>query len=246
MRFHIVILLIHITQQGYRAVNTLQQLKNKTILFLEDNIEFAKNTIVLLDVFVKKVYHVATIQEAEMVLRDVCIDIIVSDIKLKQESGLDFIQKVRNKDKLTPIIILSGHKDEDFLFRSIPLGLTAYLLKPIKYEELIKALELCSQKIDLNQNKTIELKDDLYFDTETKTLVKDGKNISLNKKEALFMELVSCNRERLITKEMIHSSVWEFQEMSDSAVTNFILRIRRRFGKTFIYTIPDVGYRLKP
>lgn len=227
-------------------MNTLQQLKNKTILFLEDNTEFAKNTIVLFDVFVKYVYHAQTIQEAETALREAHIDIIISDIKLKQESGLDFIQKVRSRDKFTPIIILSGHKDENFLFRSIPLGLTAYLLKPIKYEELMNALELCSQKIDFHHNKKIELKEDWYFDTETKMLIKEGDYISLNKKEALFMELLACNRERLITKEMIHASVWEFKEMSDSAVTNFILRIRRRFGKTFIYTIVDVGYRLKP
>jgi len=227
-------------------VNRLEQLKNKTILFLEDNEEFAKNTMVLLDVFVKKIYHVVTVQEAQSVLGKNQIDVIISDIKLKKENGLDFIQSVRMQDKRTPIVIISGHKDEDFLFRSIVLELTAYLLKPIKYDELIHALELCSQKIDFNQNKKIELKEDWYFDTESKTLLKEGKTISLNKKEALFMELLAYNRERLITKEMMHSSVWEHRDMSDSAVTNFILRIRRRFGKTFIYTIPDVGYRLKP
>lgn len=227
-------------------MNRLEQLKNKTILFLEDNQEFAKNTMVLLDVFVKKIYHVVTVQEAQSVLGKNQIDVIISDIKLKKENGLDFIQSVRMQDKRTPIVIISGHKDEDFLFRSIVLELTAYLLKPIKYDELIHALELCSQKIDFNQNKKIELKEDWYFDTESKTLLKEGKTISLNKKEALFMELLAYNRERLITKEMMHSSVWEHRDMSDSAVTNFILRIRRRFGKTFIYTIPDVGYRLKP
>lgn len=227
-------------------MNRLEQLKNKTILFLEDNQEFAKNTMVLLDVFVKKIYHVVTVQEAQSVLGEKQIDVIISDIKLKKENGLDFIQSVRMQDKRTPIVIISGHKDEDFLFRSIVLELTAYLLKPIKYDELIHALELCSQKIDFNQNKKIELKEDWYFDTESKTLLKEGKTISLNKKEALFMELLAYNRERLITKEMMHSSVWEHRDMSDSAVTNFILRIRRRFGKTFIYTIPDVGYRLKP
>ena len=227
-------------------MNRLEQLKNKTILFLEDNEEFAKNTMVLLDVFVKKIYHVVTVQEAQSVLGKNQIDVIISDIKLKKENGLDFIQSVRMQDKRTPIVIISGHKDEDFLFRSIVLELTAYLLKPIKYDELIHALELCSQKIDFNQNKKIELKEDWYFDTESKTLLKEGKTISLNKKEALFMELLAYNRERLITKEMMHSSVWEHRDMSDSAVTNFILRIRRRFGKTFIYTIPDVGYRLKP
>ena len=59
------------------------------------------------------------------------------------------------------------------------------------------------------------------------------------------MDLLCINKDRLITKDMLQASVWQEDEMSDSAVTNFMLRIRRRFGKDFIYTIPDLGYRFK-
>jgi two-component system, OmpR family, response regulator VanR len=221
----------------------LERLKDKSILFLEDNIEFANNTTVLFDVFVKNVHHAVTISEAEKILQREKIDIIISDIKLKQENGLDFITNFRTNDPRTPIIILSGHKDQDFLFRAIPLKLTAYLLKPIKYDELINALRLCSEAIGIQQKEKIHLKEGWYYNTKTKTLEKEKESLALNKKEALFMELIAHNCDRLITKEMIYEGVWEFQEMSDSAVTNFILRIRRRFGKTFIYTIPDLGYR---
>ena len=224
-------------------MNVLEQLKDTSILFLEDSTEFANNTIALFNVFVKTVHHALTINEAETILSREKIDIIISDIKLKQENGLDFIRNFRQHDSHTPIIILSGHKDEDFLFRAIPLKLTAYLLKPIKYDELINALRLCSETITLNKNPKIALKEGWIFDTETKTLEKEGECFVLNKKEALFIELVAHNRDRIITKEMIQGAVWEFDEMSDSAITNFILRIRRRFGKTFIYTIPDLGYR---
>lgn len=223
----------------------LERLKDKSILFLEDNLEFANNTVILFDVFVKKVYHAATIEEAQILLQNYPIDIIISDIKLKKENGLDFVQNFRTNNVHTPIVILSGHKDEDFLFQAIPLKLTAYLLKPIKYDELINALRLCSETIFLNQNSQITLKENWLFNIDTKTLEKEGESFVLNKKEALFIELIAHNRDRIISKEMIQASVWEFDEMSDSAVTKFILRIRRRFGKTFIYTIPDLGYRFK-
>ena len=62
----------------------LERLKDKSILFLEDNIEFAYNTIVLFDVFVRKVYHAKTVSEAETLLAHETIDIIISDIKLKK------------------------------------------------------------------------------------------------------------------------------------------------------------------
>ncbi len=223
----------------------LERLKDKTILLLEDNVEFAANTIVLLQVFVHTVHHAQTISEAYQILNADTIDIIICDIKLKNENGLDFIRDFREKDNVTPILIISGHKDEEFLFRAIPLRLTGYLLKPIKYETLMDSLSRCVEAIDTYQMKKIELKEGWYYDNENKCLQKEGQIYTLNKKEALFMELLSENRDRLLTKEMINAAVWQFEAMSDSAITNFILRIRRRFGKNFIYTLPDIGYRLK-
>jgi len=220
-------------------------LKDKTLLFLEDNNEFALNTTALLNIFVREVIRVSTINEAKTVLRERSVDLIVTDIKLKNENGIDFIRDLRTEDTETPIIIISGHKDEEFLFRSIPLGLTAYLLKPIKYDELIDALSRCAEKLAVSQTSIRELKEGWSYVSDTKTLVNGGKHFSLNKKEALFIELLSYNRNRLITKEMIQENVWVEDIMSDSALTNFIMRIRRRFGKEFIYTIPDLGYRFK-
>jgi len=223
----------------------LENLKHKTILFLEDNLEFAANTINLLQMFVQTVYHAQEIEQARTILSSNPIDIIICDVKLKNENGIDFIRDVRTKDTKIPILIISGHKDEEFLFRAIPLGLTAYLLKPLKYETLIDALKQCVDAIDAHQMKKIELKEGWYYDVENKCMEKGGILYTLNKKEALFIELLSKNRDRLITKEMVDAAVWGYDEMSDSAITNFILRIRRRFGKNFIFTIPDVGYRLK-
>jgi len=223
----------------------LENLKHKTILFLEDNVEFAANTANLLQMFVQTVYHAQEISQAHTIFSANPIDIIICDIKLKNENGIDFIRDIRTKDTKTPIIIISGHKDEEFLFRAIPLGLTAYLLKPIKYETLIDALKQCVDAIDAHHMKKIELKEGWYYDGENKCLEKEGQIYTLNKKESLFIDLLSKNRDRLITKEMINAAVWQLEDMSDSAITNFILRIRRRFGKNFIFTIPDVGYRLK-
>lgn len=224
----------------------LEYLKDKTVLFLEDNETFAENTTTLLKIFVHTVIHTTTIDEAKKALSEENVDIIISDIKLKNENGIDFIREVRQNDTKTPIIIISGHKDEEFLFRSIPLGLTAYLLKPIKYEDLITALSQCSEKIKAAQQTKKELKAGWVYDSDTRVLTKEGKEYKLNKKETLFMELLSSNRERLITKEMLQRDVWQEDDMTDSAITNFIMRIRRRFGKDFIYTIPDLGYRFKP
>lgn len=222
----------------------LERLKDKTILFLEDNSDFAKNTIALLQIFVKTVYHASTIKEALGIFQSHPIDIIISDIKLKQENGLDFITHLRTKNSSIPIVIISGHKDEAFLFRSIPLNLTAYLLKPIKYNELIETLTLCSEKIAPAEKWYIEIKEGWQYNTKSKVLEKEGIAYTLNKKESLFIETLIKNRDQIVTKEMLYVAVWQYEEMSDAAISNFIVRFRKRFGKEFIQTLPNLGYRL--
>lgn len=221
----------------------LKRLTDKSILFIEDDKEVAKHSIVLFQEFVENVYHASSTAEADTVLQSHTVDIIISDIKLKTENGLDFIYRIRQENPFVPIIIISGHKDEAFLFRSITLGLTAYLLKPIAYDDLIDAFERCSDKIAQNQQDLVKMKDGWQYSQELKTLQKNNELFILNKKEILFIELLIQNKDRIITKSMIQTSVWESEEMSDAAISNFILRIRKRFGKTFIYTVPDIGYR---
>lgn len=225
------------------GIKMLKILKNTTVLLLEDDPEFSEYMADLLYNFVKMVHCASTIDQASAVYNSEHIDFIVSDIKLKNENGLNFIRNVRLVDTKTPVIVLSGHKDEELLFTAMTLKLTVYLLKPINYAGLIQGLHECAIVLGLNQ--THKLKPGWIYDPNKESLETQEQNYALNKKEALFIQLLCENTNRIITKEMIHLFVWEDStEMSDSAVKNFIMRIRKRFGKDFIYTIPDIGYRL--
>lgn len=55
--------------------------------------------------------------------------------------------------------------------------------------------------------------------------------------------MICENKKKVITKDMFAKFVYEYEPMSDSALNNFILRLRKRFGKSFLHTIPDMGYK---
>jgi two-component system, OmpR family, response regulator VanR len=219
-------------------------LSDKNLLLLEDNKDFVDNAVSLFNIFVKKTFVATNTTEAFAYLKKENIDIIISDIKLKNENGLDFIRIVREKDDKIPIVVLSGHKDEELLFRAMTLNLSGYLLKPINFKMLTEAFEQCAKKLQDNSLNIIILKDGYSYNKELKYIIKDEEIFELNKKEILFMEMLCENKHKIITKDMLLAYVYEYNPMSDSAINNFIMRIRRRFGKTFLYTIPDVGYKL--
>lgn len=218
-------------------------LKEKNVLFVEDNDEFAQNFMTLLALFVKEIFHCNTISAAHKTLSDKRVDMIICDIKLNDENGLDFIETVRKNNAHIPIVILSGNKNEAFLFRAIPLNLVAYLLKPIKYKELIDTLTKCAQFLAPTQH--VILKNGYSFDAENRLLTtREGASIELSRKEAAFVELLVANQNRIVTKDMMYESLWNFDYVSDQAVVNFVMRFRKKVGKDFIQTIAEAGYRL--
>ena len=74
-------------------------------------------------------------------------DILLSDIKMPEINGLDLINRIREKDENTKIIILSGYSDFSFAQRAIELGVTRYLTKPTNARELIGILEEIEKNI---------------------------------------------------------------------------------------------------
>jgi two-component system, OmpR family, response regulator VanR len=222
----------------------IENLANKNLLLLEDNNEFIENIISLFNMFVKKTFIAKNIADAKKILEDETIDIIISDIHLKNENGLDFIKEIRASNQEIPIAILSGYKDESLLFRAMTLQLSGYLVKPINFKSLVTVLEDCAKKIVLQDLTLVSLKDNFVYNKNSKNISKENEIFELNKKEVLFFEMLCENKTKIITKDMIANIVYENETMSDSAVNNFISRLRKRFGKSFLHTIPDIGYKM--
>lgn len=222
----------------------MKRLADKNLLLLEDNVEFIDNAVSLFEMFVARVYVAHTIKEAYELFEKERIDIIISDIHLKNENGLDFIKELRKSNDSVPVLILSGHKDEEFLFKAMTLNLSGYLLKPINFKMLVDGLQECIKKMEASSQMLVALKDGFYYDKALKNVTKDNIAFELNKKEILFFEMLCQHKNTILTRDMFLAYVYEYEPMSESALNNFIMRIRRRFGKTFLHTIPDVGYKL--
>ena len=218
-------------------------LKTLNILFLEDNEEFAKNTKEFLGIYFKTVYHASTIKEALEFFNDKKIDVIISDIKIKDDNGLIFVQSVRKISSDIPIIILSAHKDEEFLFKAIPLNIFSYELKPLTYKNFIGLLNKLSKKF--STTNIVSLKNGLKYNFGDKLLYLENTHIKLTKREMLLIELMIKNIAEVVTNDMIQRNVWEDKFMSDSAIKNLVFRLRKKVGFSFIQTVQSIGYKLE-
>ena len=67
------------------------------------------------------------------------VELIIMDLTLKQENGLDLIESLKSRDKFKniPVLILTEHANVENVLRAKELGVVGYLRKPIQKDELI-------------------------------------------------------------------------------------------------------------
>lgn len=137
----------------------LEILKEFNILYLEDDENLLKYTQEILSDFLHHVFAVKSSQEAWKVLEKENIDVIISDILLKDENGIDFLNELKNKHIDKPIILTTAHTDTKYFLDAIKLKVENYIVKPINIQELLDSLHdillPITQKNEIQKNSYI-------------------------------------------------------------------------------------------
>jgi response regulator RpfG family c-di-GMP phosphodiesterase len=107
-------------------------------------------------------------------------DLLLTDIRMPDISGLDVIRHVRARNREMPIIIITGHGTLDTAINAMRLGAQGFLLKPFTPEELRTAVAEALEKTRLlNENirmralmPLFEVSKEIISETDTKRLVR--------------------------------------------------------------------------
>jgi len=81
-----------------------------------------------------------TAQEALALVRKQHWDVVLLDISMPGRSGLDVIQEIRKEESKLPILVLSGHPEEEYGIRVLKAGASGYLEKESAPDTLVDAV----------------------------------------------------------------------------------------------------------
>ena len=137
-------------------------LKNRSVLYVEDEKDVLNNISKLLTKFFDNFYTALDGITALDIFYEKDIDIMLVDIELPKMSGIELIREVRKTNKDVKIIIISAYTKTDYLLESVELGLSKYVVKPLTskkirtiletidnyYKDLDKTTSLCGATID--------------------------------------------------------------------------------------------------
>ncbi len=228
----------------------LNTLKALSLLYIEDEPLIRKNAVEYLNRYCHKVYEAKDGVIGLSLYHKHKPDLIITDIKMPKLNGLDFVAKVREKDKITPVIITTAHSDTAYLLKAVELQLVKYLIKPISSEKLQNALSMACKTLASDHASLIHLDTHTQYDTLNQTLFIDHRHIKLTHNELLFFDFLIKHSKRVVTYEEIESLIWAYEGMSMDALRSLVRGLRKKLsndklGRDFVENISGIGYRLK-
>ena len=225
-------------------IDDLLILKDKSILFAEDDLISRKEVLEILMMLFDRVYSAKDGEEAYKIYEKQAPNILLTDIKMPKLDGLQFAQKVRKSDYTTPIIVMTSFAEKELLMNATNLSIDGYLVKPTNLEGLTSTLCKAIQRTHKDMG-SVPLGENLFYNFSTKELYHGNNIVTLGVKEQELLALLLENRHRTVTKEEIESLLWPMDVVSSSAIKKLILRIRKKIKIDIIVSIRGVGYRLE-
>ncbi len=224
-------------------INNILLLKDKRVLFCEDDAITRTQIIEVLQMLFSKVYSAQNGEEAYQLYQDESPDIILTDIKMPKKDGLALIKQIRQDDYNTPIILMTSFAEQNLLVSAANLSIDGYLVKPVNLEELASALSKAMQRTH-KEIGLIPLGNELIYNAATKELYHNGIVVELGGKEQELLVLLINNRHKTVTKEEIEKKLWPLDPICESGIKNIILRLRKKLSINIIVSVRGIGYRL--
>jgi response regulator receiver domain protein len=219
----------------------LDVLSNKKVLCLEDEPYILKNMIDSLELFFAEVKGVRDGIEALDEAMSGSYDALVLDVSVPHMDGLEVAKKIRCANRKIPIVIISSHTEQEYLWRAVELKITRYLSKPYDKDTFIKALEDVAMEL-IDHTPMFSINDDLKYDFSKKIIYIKEEACRLSKSESKLLEYFLNNKNQTITYEQLFDYMWEFEQPTKEAIKTIVKELRRKIGKDTIRNLYGVGY----
>ena len=193
-------------------------------------------------------YLVTTANSAEDAKEKVNIikfDIIILDIMMPGQSGLDFTNE--NKKKInTPIILLTAKGESSDRIEGLEIGADDYLAKPFEPKELVLRIKNILNKTKSKSQKRVVNFSNVNIDLNKLLIIKNNKEFKINNTEKIILEKMINSPGETFTREEIGKLINLDKERSIDVI---ITRLRKKIevdpkNPKFLQTIRGTGYVL--
>lgn len=178
-------------------------------------------------------------------------DVLVIDLGLPDQDGIDLILQLRRSGISSPVLILSARRSVDDRVKGLEQGGDDYLTKPFALAELLARLRnLLRRNLTTSEEATRLRVLDLELDFISRRASRGEEVLNLSPQEFVLLTYLCRHAGRVVTRSMLLSEVWGMRIQPNTNVVDVhIYRLRGKVDteghEPLIKTLRGVGYVLK-
>lgn len=176
-------------------------------------------------------------------------DIIILDIMMPKMSGLEVLEKLRQKWIHTPVLMLTAKSEIEDRIQGLDKGADDYLSKPFAMGELLARIRAMGRRKSEFTPNLIEVSN-ITLNKENYELSNGQSSLRLGNKEYQMLEMLMMNPKRMISTEQFMERIWGYDaEAEINVVWVYISYLRKKLAsleaKVKIKAVRGVGYTLE-
>ena len=177
-------------------------------------------------------------------------DLILLDINLGGMDGFEVIKTLRSRACNTPIIVISGRREDYDALYGLNIGADDYITKPFNPVTLgakVKAMLRRCRSMERGEDWVIAA-GPFTYNTSTLRFYKNGEEVFLSARENAMMKLFIDNANHIFTKETLYELLWGSTIIDENAINVYMNRLRQKIeddpsAPKYLQTVRGMGYK---
>ena len=186
-------------------------------------------------------------EEALSLARSGRFDLLILDLNLPRQDGLDVLHALRDEGTAIPVVILTARSSVSELVTGFQGGADDYMTKPFSFDELLVRLRARLRKEPGTTSDTTVLRaGDAELDLRTRQATVEGQVVGLSAREFALGEMFFEHPGQVLSREQLLSRVWGYDfDPGSNVVDVYVGYLRKKLGKERIVNVRGMGYRLE-
>jgi len=179
-------------------------------------------------------------------------DLVLLDVAMPEMDGFETLARIREFSTV-PVIMLTVRGEEEDRIRGLDLGADDYVTKPFSPRELASRIRAVLRRVEMagmiDQTTPLVIDDHLTIDFARRSVIVDGKRISLRPTEYRLLYHLVQNAGWIIPHDQLLSKVWGPEYRDENQLLRlYITYLRKKIepdpsNPRYIFTERGVGYR---
>ena len=175
--------------------------------------------------------------------------VVVLDVMLPDIDGFEVLRRIRAGGATTPVLFVTARQATTDRVRGLTSGGDDYIVKPFELEELVARVQVALRRAGVGGTSSRLAVADLSMDLDSHRVWRGEVEAHLTATEFNLLRVLMANAGRVVTRDQILDSVWQYDFNGESSIIeSFIRNLRRKVDFTepkLIHTVRGVGYSLR-